>query len=332
MQATRRKTLAQLLATLAMPGTLVAGSAHAQTAAADWPTKPVRLIVPAPAGGAYDRSARPLAQELQALWKQPVVVENKPGAGNIIGTQAAASAAPDGHTLVMTGMVNTIAQGLYDKLPFDIVGDFAHATAIGGGAQWLVVNGQAGIASFADLVEQARRAPGKLMYATSGQGSTGHLLMELLQRAAGIQLVHVPYKGGAPALQDVLAGQVPITVIPVAGAMPHIQSGKLKVLAISSAQRAPELPAAPTFAELGHKGLTVSSWIGLSAPKGTPAAIVAKVHAGVKAALAKPELLAKLEGEGMTAMVLPPDQYTALVRSDTERWGELTRSLGLKAQ
>ena len=296
-----------------------------------WPTKPIRIIVPAPPGGAYDRTIRPLAQEMAAQLKQPVVIENKPGAGNIIGTQAGVTAAPDGYTLTMTGMLNTIAQGIYERVPFDIVTDFAHIACIGGGEQWLVVNSQAGIGSFSALIEQARREPGKLNYATSGQGSTGHLVMELLQRATATQLTHVPYKGGAPALQDVLAGLVPITVIPGSGAVAHVQSGKLKVLAVSSAARSPDLPQVPTFEELGHKRLTVVSWVGLSAPKGTPPEIVDQLYATVRASMANKDLMAKLTAEGLTPMLMPPAQFTQLVRSDTERWGQLTRSLNLKA-
>ncbi|WP_280155743.1 tripartite tricarboxylate transporter substrate binding protein [Piscinibacter sp. XHJ-5] len=323
------KPVTRRLAAFTLVALGTAPFARAQPAA--WPTKPIRIIVPAPPGGAYDRTIRPLAQEMSAQLKQPVFIENKPGAGNIIGTQAGATAAPDGYTLTMTGMLNTIAQGIYERVPFDIVADFAHVACIAGGEQWLVVNSQAGIASFAGLIEQARREPGKLNYATSGQGSTGHLVMELLQRATGTQLTHVPYKGGAPALQDVLAGLVPITVIPGSGAMQHVQSGKLKVLAVSSAARSPELPQVPTFEEIGHKQLTVISWVGLSAPKGTPPEIVDKVYAAVRASMASKDLMAKLAAEGLTAMLMSPSQYTQLVRSDTERWGQLTRSLNLKA-
>jgi tripartite-type tricarboxylate transporter receptor subunit TctC len=297
-----------------------------------WPTKPIRIIVPAPPGGAYDRTIRPLAQEMSAQLKQPVVIENKPGAGNIIGTQTGATAAPDGYTLTMTGMLNTIAQGIYERVPFDIAADFAHIACIGGGEQWMVVNSQAGIASFSALIEQARREPGKLNYATSGQGSTGHLVMELLQRATGTHLTHVPYKGGAPALQDVLSGVVPVTVLPLAGAEPHVRSGKLKVLASSGAQRAPQHPQVPTFAELGHKSLTVSSWVGLSFPKGTPPEIVRRFHAATVSAMAAPAVSAQLEKLGIDPATSTPEAYTQLVRSDTERWGQLVRSLNLKAE
>jgi len=320
------KALLQLLgAALVVVPVLV----HAQ--AGDWPTKPIRVIVPTPAGGAYDRTMRPLAQELAVILKQPVVIDNKPGAGNIVGAQAGATAAPDGYTLTMTGMVNTIAQGLYDKVPFDIVKDFSHVAVIGGGAQWLVVNGQSGIESFSDFVAKAKQEPGKINYASSGPGSTGHLLMEQLQKATGTTLTHIPYKGGAPALQDVLGGQVPLTVIPLSGSLPYLQNGKLKALAVSSSARSADLPQVPTFDELGFKQLTVISWVGLSAPKATPPAIVKKLSDAVREALTKPELVKKLELEGMTPMTLTADEFVQLVKSDTERWGQLTRSLNIRA-
>ncbi|KQT07575.1 Bug family tripartite tricarboxylate transporter substrate binding protein [Ramlibacter sp. Leaf400] len=324
------KSLSRTLALAAAAGfAALSPTVHAQPA--DWPARPVRIIVPAPAGGPFDRTIRPIAQHMAQTLKQPVVVENRPSAGNIVGTQAGATAAPDGYTLTMTGMLNTIAQGLYENVPFDIVKDFEHVGAIGEGAQWLVVRSDAGIQSFQDLVDKARREPGRINYASSGAGSTGHLVMELLQRAAGVQFTHVPYKGGAPAMQDVLAGVVPVTVIPSSAALANVQNGKLKVLAVSSAQRSPQAPQVPTFAELGHKQLTVSSWIGLSAPKATPAPIVRKVNGALQAALKDGPLLKQLETEGLTAMPNSPEQYAQMVRSDTERWGQLVRSLNLKA-
>jgi tripartite-type tricarboxylate transporter receptor subunit TctC len=306
-------------------------AAAAQAQPADWPTRPIRIIVPAPAGGPYDRTIRPVAQHMAQTLRQPVVIDNRPSAGNIVGTQAGATAAPDGYTLTMTGMLNTIAQGMYDNVPFDIARDFEHVGAIGEGAQWLVVRGDAGIASLQDLVQQARREPGRINYASSGPGSTGHLVMELLQRGAGVQLTHVPYKGGAPALQDVLAGVVSVIVIPSNAALAPVQAGKLKVLAVSSAQRSPQAPQVPTFAELGYPQLTVSSWIGLSAPKGTPAGIVRTVNAALQAAMKDGALLKQLEFEGLTPLAMTPEQYTQLVRSDTERWGQLVRTLHIKA-
>lgn len=326
MRAFLRFLVPGLLASVAL-----ATAAQAQGPAADWPSRPIRIIVPTPPGGAYDRTIRPLAQEMATVLKQPVVIDNRPGAGNIIGAAAGARSAPDGYMLTMTGMVNAIAAGLYSNVPFDIASDFAHVASIGEGAQWLVVRPDAGIASLAELIERARREPGKLNYASSGPGSTGHLLMELLQRSTGTRFTHVPYKGGAPALQDVLAGVVPITVVPSAGADVHVKSGKLKVLAVSSSERTPTHPDLPTFAEQGYQSLTVTSWVGLSAPKGTPPEIVRKLHAAVQASLAKPALAAQLQAEGMLPLSLGPEGYTQLVRSDTERWTQLTRSLNLKA-
>jgi tripartite-type tricarboxylate transporter receptor subunit TctC len=310
---------------------LLALAASVQAQSADWPTRPVRIIVPAPAGGPYDRTIRPIAQHMAQTLRQPVVIDNRPSAGNIVGAQLGAAAAPDGYTLTMTGMLNTIAQGLYDNVPFDIVNDFEHVGAIGGGYQWLVVRSDAGIQTFTDLLEQARREPGRLNYASSGAGSTGHLVMEQLQRAAGVQFTHVPYKGGAPALQDVLAGVVPVSVIPSNAALAPVQAEKLKVLAVSSPQRSPLVPQVPTFAELGFTQLTVSSWAGLSAPKGTPAAIVQKINAALQAALKDGPLQRQLALEGMTPLPTTPQQYAQMVRSDIERWGQLVRSLGLKA-
>jgi tripartite-type tricarboxylate transporter receptor subunit TctC len=266
----------------------------------------------------------------QAL-KVPMVVDNRPSAGNIVGTQAGASAAPDGYTLTMTGMLNTIVQGMYEKVPFDIVKDFEHIGEIGRAAQWLVVRSDAGIDAFEDLLQRAKREPGKINYASSGAGSTGHLVMEQLQRAAHVQLTHVPYKGGAPALQDVLAGVVSVMVIPPNSALTHVQSGKLKVLAVTSPQRGHELPNVPTFAELGYKQLTVSSWVGVSAPKGTPVPILRKLHAALQVAINDPAVVKQLEFQGMTPSTLTSEQYAEVVRSDTERWGQLVRSLNIKA-
>ncbi|MDM0057637.1 Bug family tripartite tricarboxylate transporter substrate binding protein [Variovorax fucosicus] len=322
------RSLIRWAAAVAVLSVTAIGPAFAQ---ADWPARPVRIIVPAPAGGPYDRAIRPLAQQLSLSLRQPVVVDNRPSAGNIVGTQAGATAAPDGYTLTMTGMLNTIAQSMYDNVPFDIVKDFEHVGSIGEGAQWLVVRPDANVSSFQDLVEQAKREPGKINYASSGAGSSGHLVMELLQRAAGIQFTHVPYKGGAPALQDVLAGVVPLTILPTSAALSSVQAGKLKVLAVTSGQRSPLVPNVPTFAELGYKQLAVNSWVGLSAPKGTPAPVVQKLNAALQSAMKDPALLKQLDAEGLIPLVSTPEQYTQLVRSDTERWGQLVRSLNIKA-
>lgn len=309
--------------------TTMAGNAASQPA--EWPDKPIRVIVPAPPGGAYDATMRPLAQELSLVLKQPVVIENKPSAGNIVGAQAGAKAAPDGYTLTMTGMVNTISAGLFDNVPVDIATDFAHIGSIGAAAQWLVVRSDSGIASVPDLIAKARREPGRIDYASSGAGSTGHLLVELLQRSANITLTHVPYKGGAPALQDVLSGVVSVIVVPPNTAIPHVKAGKLKLLAVSTRSRNAGYPDVPTFEELGYPQMTISSWVGLSAPRGTPDAIVQKLNAALNASLSNAVLRSRLEADGMTPMTMTPAQFSDLVRQDVDRWGQLTRSLKLKA-
>lgn len=316
----------RLLVAIACLSSIVA---TAQTIA--WPTHPIKVVVPAPAGGPYDRIMRPLAQKMATSLGQPLVIDNRPSAGNIVGTQFGASAAPDGYTLTMTGMLNTIAHGMYDKVPFDIAKDFEPVGAIGEGAQWLIVRSDSGIASLSDLLAKAKTAPGTVDYASSGAGSTGHLLMELLQRAAKVQLTHVPYKGGAPALQDVLAGVVAVMIIPPNAAQASVRSGKLRVIAVSSARRSPAWMDVPTFAELGYPDLTVSSWVGLSAPKGTPVAVVDKLNAALNEALNDKALLQQLDAEGLTPLRTTPKQYGDLVVKDLNRWSALVRSLGLRA-
>lgn len=316
----------RLLVAIACLSSIVA---TAQTTA--WPTHPIKVVVPAPAGGPYDRIMRPLAQKMATSLGQPLVIDNRPSAGNIVGTQFGASAAPDGYTLTMTGMLNTIAHGMYDKVPFDIAKDFEPVGAIGEGAQWLIVRSDSGIASLSDLLAKAKTAPGTVDYASSGAGSTGHLLMELLQRAAKVQLTHVPYKGGAPALQDVLAGVVAVMIIPPNAAQASVRSGKLRVIAVSSARRSPAWMDVPTFAELGYPDLTVSSWVGLSAPKGTPVAVVDKLNAALNEVLNDKALLQQLDAEGLTPLRTTPKQYGDLVVKDLNRWSALVRSLGLRA-
>lgn len=322
-----RRLGALMLAMPALVGILAMPLAHA----ADWPDHPIRVVVPAPAGGPYDRTIRPIARHMSETLGQALVIDNRPSAGNVVGTQIGARAAPDGYTLTMTGMLNTIAQGMYEKLPFDIVRDFEPIGEIGQGDQWLVVRSDAGIATFQDLLAQAKSSPGKINYASSGTGSTAHLIMEQLQRATQTQFTHVPYKGAAPALQDVLAGVVPVIVVPPTSVLASVRAGQLKVLATSGQARSPSMPDVPTFAQLGYPQLTATSWVGLSAPKGTPAAIVDRINAALKAALSDPVVLKQLAAEGLTPVPSTPQQYGELVHADTERWGALVRSLQLKA-
>lgn len=323
-------TISRRTAILALAGSAAMASASAQTAA--WPARPIKVIVPAPPGGAYDTTTRAIMQEMSVLLNQPIVIENKASAGNITGAYAGSVAPADGYTLAVTGMINTIVDGVYPNVSFNIVSDFAHIGEFGAAAQWLLVRADAGISSAEDLIKQAKKDPKKINYASSGVGSAGHLIMELMQRHAGIELTHVPYKGGAPALQDVLSGVVSVIMLTPNIATPHIKSGRLKLLAVSSEGRIAEFKEAPTFKELGYPELTISSWLGLSAPKGTPPAVVQRISQALTASLENPKVRAKLELDGITPRITTPAQYAELVRTDTDKWGQLTRSLKLKVE
>ena len=320
-----RRSLAAVLALL-ISSTL----APTRADAAEWPERPLRLIVPGPAGGAYDHVARPVAEELSRSLKQPVIIDNRPSAGAIVSTRAGADAAPDGYTLTITGTPNAIADSLYEQVPYDIVTAFEHVGGIGETAQWLMVRSDAGIPTFDELIARARRDPGRIDYASTGVGGPGHLMMEQLQRVTGIRLTHVPYKGTAPALQDLMAGVVALTVLPPNTALPAVRAGRLIVLAVSGPARSALASDAPTFAELGYPQLTVSAWMGLSAPKGTPAAIVQRLNAALCTALEKPAVAQRLRLGAIEPMPTTPTEYARLVRDDTRRWGEFVRSLRLK--
>ncbi len=296
-----------------------------------WPTRSVRIIVPAAPGGAYDRDMRALADALGQQLGQQFIIVNKPGAGNITGTQLGASASPDGYTFTAIGMFNSIAQGTYARIPFDIVRDFEHVAPIAGGGQWIVVNRSAGVDTLAGLVEVAKREPDKITYGTSGQGSTGHLLMELLQRTTGMRLTHVPYKGGNEALLGVVRGDIPLAAIPPAGVSQFIANGRLLVLAVSGAHRNTAIPDTPTLQELGYTQLNVTSWIGLAAPKGTPPHIIEAMNTAVRKSLQRTQILRRFEADGAAPMFASPEVFSAFVATETMRWGELVRELGLTA-
>lgn len=309
------------------------GAAGLRPAAAveAWPQRPLRLIVPAAAGGPYDRLARPLAEALAQQLRQPVIVDNRGGAAGLIGAQAAAAAAPDGHTLVMTGTVDAIASARGQRGAADLLSAFEPVGAISTAPHWLVAQAGSGVPDFAALLERARREPGRVGWATSGPGSMGHLVMALLERDAGLRFLHVPYKGGAPALQDLLAGRVTVALTSPNGALAQVRAGQLVVLAVSAPARDPLVPQAPSFAELGFGGLTVTSWVGLSVPRGTPAAAVRRLHAALQAALARPVFARQAEEEGSTLLPGTPQDYARRVQDEVAHWARVTRGLDLTA-
>lgn len=321
----------RLLTSLALAGALTGLPAIA-AAQGYSPARPVKFIVPFPPGGAIDTLARLTAQHLSANWGQPVTVENRPGAGGIIGTEALAKASPDGLTFGW-GAVSThgINATLYRKLPYDTIRDFAPVAPVAIVPNLLVVNSNLPAQTVNDLVALARQQPGKLGYASAGSGTTLHISCELFKKLAHVDLLHVPYKGSGPALTDVLAGEVPVMCDSVTSALPHLRSGKLRALGITSTRRSSLLPSVPTLAEAGVPGYEMNPWFGVFAPAGTPAATVAQVNHDIQKVLGLAAVRARLSDIGAEPMSATPEQFAAQVRADVDKWSRVIRELGITA-
>ncbi|HSC23056.1 MAG TPA: tripartite tricarboxylate transporter substrate binding protein [Casimicrobiaceae bacterium] len=297
--------------------------------AADYPTKPIRLVVPFPPGGTTDILARAVAQKLSEAWNEQVVVDNRPGAGGNIGADLVAKAAPDGYTLVM-GTVGThaINPNLYAKMPYDHVKDFAPVILVAGVPNVLVVNPSLPVHSVKELIDYAKANPGKLNFASSGNGTSIHLSGELFKTMAGVQMTHVPYKGSAPALSDLMGGQVQLMFDNLPSSLGLIKAGKLRALAVTSASRAAALPDVPTIAESGLPGFEASSWFGILAPAGTPHEVVAKLNGAVAAWLATPEAKEKLLAQGAIAAGGTPEAFAKHIDSETAKWAKVVKASG----
>ena len=300
-------------------------SAIAQT----YPAKPVRLMVPFPPGGATDIVGRLVAAQMQVVWGQPVVVENKPGAGTVVGTDYVAKSAPDGHTLGMVVTAFVINPSLRKDLPYDTLKDLAPVTHVS--VQHLVMAAHPSLAAnnIAELIALAKKDPGKLAYATPGSGTAMHLSVELLKTTAGIDLVHVPYKGGTPAQQDVVAGHVPILMDVLYAVTPLIKSGKIKVLALLSPRRAPESPEYPAVAET-VPGVSALSIVGIVAPGAAPRELVRKISADIARAVKSSDLTERMKQQGMEPVGSTPEQFDALIRSEIEKWAKVVKLSGAK--
>ena len=306
--------------------------ALAQDAAADYPSRPVTIVVPFPPGGSTDTMARLLGQELTKSLGQQFLVDNKPGANGNIGSAGVARAEADGYTLLLSGVgSNAINYTLYPKLGYDPK-DLTHITLLATGPNVLVANPEFGAKTFKEYIELAKAKPNEFNYASSGVGSSGHLAMEMLKQQAGIDLTHVPYKGGAPALTDVMGGQVPVLFVNQDAAAPHVKADKLRALAVASTERNPLYPDTPTIAELGYPGFSAVSWFGLSAPAKTPKAIIDKLHAATVKALQSPEFKERLASNGFVAVGNTPDEFTAFVEAETEKWGKVIKTADIKAE
>jgi len=296
-----------------------------------FPSKPVRLVVPFTPGGSTDILARAIGQRLSELWGQPVVIDNRPGAGGSIGMDAVARSAPDGYTLVM-GHIGTLAANpaLYAKLSYDPVRDFAPVTLVAMVPNVLVVGPAVQSRNVQELIALAKSKPGKLDYGSGGNGSAAHLATEYFKLRAGIDLQHIPYKGTAPALADLLGGQIALMITGLPPVLPHVKSGKLRILGVASPRRLPQFPDIPTIAESGVPGYEATQWYGLLVPAATPKDVVAKLNRDAVAALMDPTVAERLAGEGALPVGDTPEQFGAFIRSEIELWGKVIRATGAK--
>jgi tripartite-type tricarboxylate transporter receptor subunit TctC len=299
--------------------------------AQDYPTRQITLIAPWPAGGAVDAICRAVAQPLSDRLGRSVVVENRPGAGSVIGTAAGAKASPDGYTMVMAGSGSlAISATMYKKLPYDPIKDFIHV-ALGARVPFvLVVNPSLPVRSVAELVAYAKENPGKLSFASGGPGSPHHLYGELLKSMTGIEMTHVPYKGSAPALTDVIAGHVPILFSDTVPSLPQIREGKVRALGVSTAVRLPSAPEIPPIAEAGVPGFDAAGWGVFSLPAGTPKEVVAKLQAALDGAIALPEVQQQIIRLGLIpGGASSPEELQRFISSEIARWGKVVTQAGL---
>ena len=303
-------------------------AAHAQ----NYPSRPVHIVVPFPAGGPTDVLTRLLAQKLSERWGQPVVVDNKPGAGGAIGSEFTAKSAPDGYTLVMaTSSTHSIGPAL-QKLSYDPIRDFAPISQVSNATNVLLVSPKLGVSSVKELVALAKAKPGQLNFASSGIGTIPHLTGEMFKLAAGVDLVHVPYKGTGLSIPDLASGQVAVLFDSVVTAFTYVKSSGVRALAISSPKRSPLAPELPTMAESGLQGFESETWFGLFAPAGTPKDVVARVSADAAAALRAPDARERFAAAGAEPVGNTPEQFAERVKADAARWSEIIRKANVRVQ
>ena len=295
----------------------------ASAALAQWPTKPVHVIVPFPPGGGADALARIMQPHLSKAWGQPVIVENRPGASGTIGADHVARSDPDGHTLMMSSTASLTEKN---------VSQFAPVTLVSASPYVVVANPKVPATSIRELVGHAKKNPGKLTFGSSGTGAASHLSAELFKSVAGVDLLHVPYKGTGQAVTDLLAGQIDLLFAPAQAVMPHVQAGKLRALAVTSAQRSKTLPELPTVAEAGVPGYEAIGWFGLLAPAATPKPVVAKLSADANAVLRDADVVQRMLVLGAEPSGNSPEQFAAFIREDQAKWSRLMRERGIKPE
>lgn len=314
---------------LGLLGTLALSQSMAQTD--KWPAKPIRMVVPFPAGGGTDIIAREVTQKMAANNTWTFVIDNKPGSGGNIGIDNAAKSSPDGYSLVIGQTSNlAINPSLYSKLPYDPVKDLTPIGLIGNAALVVVVPTNSPFRNLSDVINAAKGQPGFVNYATSGNGTVAHLATELLQREANVKLTHIPYKGAAQGINDVIGGQVQLYVSSVPTLIGHIRNGKLRALAVTSAKRVDDLPQTPTVAESGYKGFDAVTWFGLLGPANLPATVVASANTELNKALNAPDLRKKLEDQGLTVTPTSASEFGQLIQGDIVKWAPVVRGSGAK--
>jgi tripartite-type tricarboxylate transporter receptor subunit TctC len=297
-----------------------------------YPTKPVRIVVPFTAGSATDILARTVGQKLSELWGQPVVIDNRPGAGGTIGAAIVAKAPGDGYTLLVHSAAHAYNPAIYANLPYDTVKDFIEVVPLAGQPNVLVVAPATNLKTVADLVAAAKQKPGALNFASAGNGSGTHINGEKFKLAAGIDVVHIPYKGTPEALTDTMAGRVTYFFSPISAALPQVKEGKLTALGVSTAKRSGVLPNVPTIAESGLPGFDYNLWVGVFAPAGTPAELVDKINRDVQGALATPEMKERLTALGADAMPMAPAEFRKFVQEEIGESGKVIKAAGIVAQ
>jgi tripartite-type tricarboxylate transporter receptor subunit TctC len=311
----------------ALLGGLGAPAARAQ----EFPARALRIVVPYTPGGFNDTLARTVSHKLGPVWKQSVVVENKPGGNTLIGNSAVASAPADGYTLLITPLPFAVLPALYGtKMPYDAIRDFAPVIWAASTQNVLGVRQGFPARSVAELIDYARRNPGKVNYGTPGSGSSNHLSMELFKSMTKTDLVHVPYKGSAPAVAAMLAGEVDVMFDNIPNLLPQIQAGKVLAIGVTGTQRSALLPEVPTVAEAGVPGYEVNVWFGIQAPAGTPAPIVARLNRDIAAMLHEPDVVGRFRAQGVEVVASTPEAFVALVRSEIAKWGEVVRAANVK--
>ncbi len=318
-----------ILATVTLA--LIGGTAAAQTA---WPNRPVKIVVPSPPSGSGDMLGRLVAQRFQEAFGQPFQIDNRPGGGNLLGAEIVAKSPPDGYTLLVSGIASNVVAPAVNAaaLTFDPMKDFTHIALFGGSPGVLAVAPNLAVKNLGEFLALAKEKPGAISYGTPGIGTHSHLVMELLQQRTGTKMTNVPYRGAAQAVADLMGGHIPAASMTLTSAAGQIKAGAVRGIAITSAQRVPEFPDIPTYAELGFPELTATTWFALSGPAGLPADIVTRLNAEVIKALQQPDIRQRLDREAIHAEPLSPAQFTAFVQAEINRWTPIAKASGAKPE